>query len=458
IQKANKKYRLFLKKIDQLLLAKEFEKAKKLIQEKMNNASKEEKKRYSQLFYEVRKKEYRFLNYWKVRKKEIEKNLTIREKWLARGLEIEELKKMLANKNEWMYRALAVSSLLELRDPRSIGAIWPALIDKKYLVRRIALDGLLDFHTEEIQQAENGEQLIQSLIQGYENCHSRLKKHYRKVFIKLFGALGKNIPTYKTWWKRNKKTWLKQYQLPFNMKKFNSTELVRYRKEQAKKILPNRSRTVIPAKEARIYLSNLKKKGIDIVVCLDVTGSMGKIIEASRKNIKDIMELLLSTVGKIRMGLVTYRDEVTQRKYFTSNWRVFRKALFQEEAFGGGDSPEGVEKAVREALKMNWRPNAHRIIMIVGDAPPHKKDMPEFLLMAHKAKKHHILFHALYAAGRTIRDIEEAVKITGGKGVKVQDPDEFAKIFLTTVFGKAMEPYILAFLRRFKKLKEQGAL
>jgi hypothetical protein len=40
-------------------------------------------------------------------------------------------------------------------------------------------------------------------------------------------------------------------------------------------------------------------------------------------------------------------------------------------ASGGGDGPEAVTAALAEALKMDWREQASKMIVLIADAPPH---------------------------------------------------------------------------------------
>jgi hypothetical protein len=44
------------------------------------------------------------------------------------------------------------------------------------------------------------------------------------------------------------------------------------------------------------------------------------------------------------------------------------KTLF---ASGGGDGPEAVTAALGEALDMDWRPHAAKMVVLIADAPPH---------------------------------------------------------------------------------------
>lgn len=40
-------------------------------------------------------------------------------------------------------------------------------------------------------------------------------------------------------------------------------------------------------------------------------------------------------------------------------------------ASGGGDGPEAVTAGLMEALGMEWRPEASKMIVLIADAPPH---------------------------------------------------------------------------------------
>ena len=41
------------------------------------------------------------------------------------------------------------------------------------------------------------------------------------------------------------------------------------------------------------------------------------------------------------------------------------------DASGGGDGPEAVTAALAEALNMEWRQHASKMVVLIGDAPPH---------------------------------------------------------------------------------------
>ncbi len=119
---------------------------------------------------------------------------------------------------------------------------------------------------------------------------------------------------------------------------------------------------------------------IDVVFVLDTTGSMGGLIEGAKAKIWSIANQMVSAkpTPRLRIGLVGYRDRgddyVTKRYDLSDDIDAVYGHLQGFQAGGGGDTPESVNQALREAVHdMSWTPSrdALKIIFLVGDAPPH---------------------------------------------------------------------------------------
>jgi len=119
---------------------------------------------------------------------------------------------------------------------------------------------------------------------------------------------------------------------------------------------------------------------VDVAFVLDTTGSMGGLIEGAKKKIWSIANAILTGEPRpeVRLALVGYRDQgdayVTRRNDFSDNIDVVYDRLRGFAAEGGGDTPEYVEQALKEAIDdLAWSPKASlRVIYLVGDAPPHE--------------------------------------------------------------------------------------
>jgi hypothetical protein len=121
----------------------------------------------------------------------------------------------------------------------------------------------------------------------------------------------------------------------------------------------------------------------DLVFIQDCTGSQGSYIYSATKNIEQICAHIFES-GKLqnredlRIGLVAFRDHPPQdRTYVTKNFGFssdiskVERDLQTLSASGGGDGPEAVTAALAEALNMDWRPYATKMVVLIADAPPH---------------------------------------------------------------------------------------
>lgn len=118
---------------------------------------------------------------------------------------------------------------------------------------------------------------------------------------------------------------------------------------------------------------------LDILFCLDCTGSMSDEIAQVQKTLMQMVAKFNALPGKprTRWGLVQYRDRgddyVTKVHDFTEDVAKFQKKLNACEAGGGGDEPESVNEALDKSVEgVDWdRGDAIRLVFLIGDAPPH---------------------------------------------------------------------------------------
>ncbi|MCD4818906.1 MAG: carboxypeptidase regulatory-like domain-containing protein [Candidatus Cloacimonetes bacterium] len=124
---------------------------------------------------------------------------------------------------------------------------------------------------------------------------------------------------------------------------------------------------------------------LDILFILDTTGSMGEEINRLKSTIEIInMNIVaLSPKPQIRFGMVLYKDirdsYVTKIIPFTNDLNEFETELAKVSAAGGGDTPEDLQTALKDALrKMEWRKNGGKLGFIITDAAPHLDYNQEF--------------------------------------------------------------------------------
>jgi hypothetical protein len=128
----------------------------------------------------------------------------------------------------------------------------------------------------------------------------------------------------------------------------------------------------------------LKETGrnVDIVICLDTTGSMAPYISEVRRMLIPMMRNIVSEFTDFRIGLVFYRDYppdayITRVIPFTKDFSLFQRNINAAVAWGGGDIPEAVYEALYDGVdKFPWAAES-RLIILIGDAPPHPEPRGE---------------------------------------------------------------------------------
>jgi len=119
---------------------------------------------------------------------------------------------------------------------------------------------------------------------------------------------------------------------------------------------------------------------VEVVFCLDTTGSMSGLIAGAKAKIWAICNQIAggNPTPDLKVGLVAYRDKgdiyVTQVFDLSYDLDAIHGHLKTFTADGGGDEPEHVNQALFDAVnKIKWSTDKKtlRIIFLVGDAHPH---------------------------------------------------------------------------------------
>jgi len=118
-------------------------------------------------------------------------------------------------------------------------------------------------------------------------------------------------------------------------------------------------------------------KSVDIVLCIDSTGSMKPYIDEVRKKLVSMMKEIIGGFTNFRIGMVLYKDYFDEYLNkiipFTKDFSFFQRNLNAIQVRGGGDIPEAVYEALYEgADKFPWAAES-RLLILIGDAPPHPR-------------------------------------------------------------------------------------
>ncbi len=130
---------------------------------------------------------------------------------------------------------------------------------------------------------------------------------------------------------------------------------------------------------------------VDMVFCIDSTGSMDSIIDMVKDNalnfyndVTAAMERKRKVIDKMRIKIIAFRDYIADGENAMLETDFFvlpdEEADFSEcvdsiAAEGGGDDPEDGLEALGYAIRSDWNPEGKKkrqIVVVWSDAPAHK--------------------------------------------------------------------------------------
>lgn len=207
-------------------------------------------------------------------------------------------------------------------------------------------------------------------------------------------------------------------------------------------------------------IRQLRRNGLDIVICFDSTGSMSGEIDEVKKNITKIGTTLFKLVPKARISLVTYRDQddkdssyVTRIIPLTSNLQDMQTFLSKVEAGGGGDHPEAVDEGLSWSIKQNqFRPSARKVILIFGDAPPHTESSGNQesgqarcvkFAKAFKGQQKGIVSTVTCRNDKPMPEFYEIAAAGGGEAFISENQREIMRQLMVLVFGSSHKDKVL---------------
>ena len=130
---------------------------------------------------------------------------------------------------------------------------------------------------------------------------------------------------------------------------------------------------------------------IEIMFVVDATGSMGDEMNYIKTEIIDVLSQVKSKNpdSTVQLAMMVYRDTgdvyVTRYSDFTTDIEAQQRWFAEQSASGGGDLPEAVEVAMKEAVEKQWSENSTKLIVHVADAPSHNSDVDDWAKEVYKA-------------------------------------------------------------------------
>jgi len=273
----------------------------------------------------------------------------------------------------WVQKVVVLLSLNRHWHPAGAEMLVSAMRDRDPRLRAFGLEALLRSDESLLPQVATTA-LLDELIQRQLGASN---KHYRaRVELALgrlvpdAGASGKGAWT--RWWRANR----------------DAHEPPAWRQREQ----PPASAGGTAAAASRAF--DLYQSGLELMICIDSTGSMQPTIDALALALADMVDILDGISPKLRLGVVHYKDEgelgdsgAKVIQPLNKNVKAARKKLEKLRAFGGGDLPEAVLGGLDLALskKMKWKPESNKLVIVIGDAPPHPHQTKQLVDLARDA-------------------------------------------------------------------------
>lgn len=165
------------------------------------------------------------------------------------------------------------------------------------------------------------------------------------------------------------------------------------------------------------YVGTLRKVGLDVAIVVDASGSMQNVIDDLKRRLGDMVGTMQRLVPTARIGAVVYRDRADdkiasaprQSEDFVVKWSDLTFNTKKVQTFfggivaeGGGDWKEAVKDGLATAMKqLTWRPDAKKVIVLVGSSPPHDEDLASI----------RELIQQFHASGGVVSTVDVSLKL-----------------------------------------------
>jgi hypothetical protein len=243
------------------------------------------------------------------------------------------------------------------------------------------------------------------------------------------------------------------------------------------------------------YVGGLRRVGLDVALVVDSTGSMQNVIDELKHRLVELAATMQRLVPTARIGAVAFRDRdddkvataprqsedfLVKWSDLTFNGKKVQTFLGGIVAEGGGDWEEAVKDGVETAIRqLKWRPDAKKVIILVGSSPPHAQDVPalnklvegwraqggvlstidvsEILHEEHERKVHRWLYGEELKTVSPLPDFYKQLRDTftdiarqgGGEMVSMEQTDTLARHLLVLTFGPQWQKDVARIARGF---------
>lgn len=346
---------------------------------------------------------------------------------------------------DWVVRALAAKSVGDTRYANGIPLVRDRLLgESSDYVMAFGLRALAAFPPQTLARV-GGKELFPAALKGLQPRSEYVREQAEALLEKLAGRKeAEGRKGWEAWWEKEGPAFA--FSAAPAAPQTDGTDGVTEAKTHKESSFEE-------------YVYDARRRGLEVVFVLDQTGSMAATIQAARESILEICDAIHLLVPKHRAGLVTY-DDLAQVKFpLTKDYGALQGKLSRVRAGGGGDSEEGVDKGMAAALDpgMGWTPEARKVLIVIGDAPPRRQDEEASYALAESAAKRGWVVNAILVGGGAypLRRIAELGK--GDSADAGGSKDRLIEQMLILSLGREHEKALAGFLEVARAVKAPKA-
>ena len=287
----------------------------------------------------------------------------------------EALASAFAAREHWMQKVVLLLSLGPSWHPAGTPMVAQAVKDKDPRLTAFGIEALLRTDAALLPKLATVDLLEELIVRQLPRSNDHLRTRVLLALERLApGAGAKDRAAWSAWWNGAKATFAAE---PW---------------PEADQAAAADATTSTTAQRA----FDLYQAGLDLAICIDSTGSMQPTIDALAEALDEMVDILDGISPKMRLAIVQYKDYADFGKAgakvvqpFSKNIRAARKNLGDLRADGGGDLPEAVLGGLAVTLdpKMSWQPEANKLIVLIGDAPPHATEADKAIELVRTARE-----------------------------------------------------------------------
>jgi von Willebrand factor type A domain len=229
------------------------------------------------------------------------------------------------------------------------------------------------------------------------------------------------------------------------------------------------------------FIADLRRKGLDVVLVIDGTDSMAMIMSDVKARMRQLIAAIHNLVPTARIGIVVYGGQADPIDVLPLTMLPAKADAFLAsiKPMGGDQWEENVDGALAAAVnRMDWKPYAKKVIVLVGDAPPKPAKFARVMELASgfrsrngvintvdvSAQEHERFERAFYmkvhnTEPRAISPLpafyqqtraayEVIARASGGEMKSLQPDDRVSREVLVLAFGSKWRSEIARFVRK----------